>query len=187
MVGSMAVAALACKAAIAVLLVAAGAAKLADLAGFAGAARLFLPARTSQALVRAVAAGIALTEIAAGAWSLSSPQTRWLNLAVLALCCGFVAVSAIGYVRHPGRACRCFGALTGRAFTRAAIGRAAVTAIAAGLAAAGAAAPASAAMLRLGAAGRLGLLAGAALIAWCAYTAAAAIGAGRSARPGWAP
>ncbi|HEX6930587.1 MAG TPA: MauE/DoxX family redox-associated membrane protein, partial [Streptosporangiaceae bacterium] len=120
----MAVAALACKAAIAVLLVAAGAAKLADLAGFVGAARLFLPARTNQAPVRAVAAGIALTEIAAGAWSLSSPQTRWLNLAVLALCCGFVAVSAIGYVRHPGRACRCFGALTGRAFTRAAIGRA---------------------------------------------------------------
>jgi hypothetical protein len=179
--GLLAVAALACKAAIAVLLVAAGAAKVADVAGFAGTVRLFLPAEISQAQVRAVAAVIAVTEIAIGAASLSSPLARWLNVAVLALCCGFVAVSAIGYARHPGRACRCFGALTGRAFTLAAISRAALIAIAAGFAAV----PASAPLLRLGAAGRLGLLAGAALIAWSAYTAAAAIGAGRRAQPGW--
>ncbi len=178
----MAVAALTCKAAIAVLLVVAGSAKLADLAGFAGTARLFLPARTSQAVVRALAAVIATTEVAIGAASLSSPLVRWLDLAVLALCCGFVAVSAIGYLRHPGRACRCLGALTGRAFTLAAIGRAALIAIAAGLAAV----PASASLLWLGAAGRFGLLAGAALIAWSACTAAAAIGAGRHAQPGWA-
>lgn len=184
MAGAMAVVALACKAAIAVLLVAAGAAKLAGLADFAAAVRLFLPASTGQALVRSVAAVIAGTEIAIGAASLSSPLARWLNLAALALCCGFVAVSAIGYARHPGRACRCFGALTGRAFSLAAIGRAALTAIAAGFAAA----PAGASLLRLGAAGRLGLLGGAALIAWSAYTAAAAIGAGRhAAQPGWAP
>ena len=182
MTSSMAAAALASKAAIAVLLVAAGAAKLAGLAGWAGTVRLFLPARTSQTVVRAVAAAIAVTEIAIGTASLSSPLARWLNLAVLALCCGFVVVSAIGYLRHPGRACRCFGALTRRSFTLAAIGRAALIAIGAGFAAV----PASAPLLRLGTAGRLGLLAGAALVAWSAWTAAAAIGAGRHAEPRWA-
>ena len=176
----MAAAALASKAAIAVLLVAAGVAKLADLAGFAGTVRLFLPARTNQAVVRAAAAVIGVTEAAIGTASLSSPLARWLNLAALALCCGFVAVSATGYLRHPGRACRCFGALTRRSFTLAAIGRTVLIAIAAGFAAV----PASAPLLRLGAAGRLGLLAGAALVAWSAWTAAAAIGVGGHARPG---
>jgi Methylamine utilisation protein MauE len=178
----MAAAALASKATIAVLLVAAGAAKLADLAGFGGAVRLFLPARTSRTVVRAVAAAIAVTEIGIGAASLSSPLARWLNLAALALCCGFVAVSAIGYLRHPGRACRCFGALTKHSFSLAAIGRAALIATTAGFAAV----PAGAPLLRLGAAGRLGLLAGAAFVAWSAWSAAAAIGAGRHAQPGWA-
>lgn len=177
----MAVAALACKAAIAVLLVAAGAAKVADLPGFAGTVRLFLPPRTSRPVVRAVALLAAATEITIGAASLSSPLARWLNAAVLVLCCGFVAVSAIGYARHPGRTCRCFGTLTGRAFTLAAIGRSALIAIAAGVAAL----PASASLLRLGPAARLGLLAGAALIAWSVFTAATVVGDGRAAQAGW--
>ncbi len=187
----MAELALACKAAIAVLLVAAGGAKIADLAGFAATVRLFLPgflrgflpARTAQALPRMVAATIAVSESAIGAASLSSPLAGWLNLVVLVLCGGFVVVAVMGYLRHPGRACRCFGALSGRAFNLAAIGRAALIAAAAVIATT----PVSAAMLRLGGAGRLGLLAGAALIAWCAYTAANTTGAGRDAQPGWVP
>ncbi len=182
--------ALACKAAIAVLLVAAGASKLADLPGFAATVRLFLPARARArdrsgpaGPGRATAVAIAAGEIVIGAASLSSPSASWLNVAVLALCCGFVVVSAVGHVRYPGRACRCFGALTGRAFDRAAIGRAVLLAIAAALAAM----PVSGPLLRLGAGGRLGLLAGAALIAWCALTAALAIGAGREVQTGWAP
>jgi hypothetical protein len=187
----MAELALACKAAIAVLLVAAGGAKIADLAGFAATVRLFvpgflsgfLPVRTARALPRVVAASIAVAECAIGAASLSSPLAGWLNLVVLALCGGFVVVAVIGYLRHPGRACRCFGALSGRAFNLAAIGRAALIAAAAVIATTLVSGP----LLRLGAAGRLGLLAGAALIAWCAYTAASTIGAGRDAQPGWLP
>ena len=175
--------ALACKASLAVLLVTAGAAKLADLPGFAATVRLFLPVRTRSGSRHATATAVAAGEMVLGAASLSSPLASWLNIAVLALCCGFVAISAVGHARYPGRACRCFGALTGRAFSRAAVGRAGLLAIAAALAAL----PVSAPLLRLGAAGRLGLLAGAALIAWCGFTAAAAIGAGRDVQTGWAP
>jgi hypothetical protein len=171
--------ALACKAALAVLLVAAGASKLADLSGFAATVRLFLQAGT-RAVRRATAVGIAAGEIVLGAASLSSPHASWLNVAVLALCCAFVAVSAVGHARYPGRACRCFGALTVRAFNRAAVGRAALLTLAAALATL----PVSAPLLRLGAGGRLGLLAGAAVIAWSAFTAAAAIGPGRDVQAG---
>lgn len=175
--------ALACKAAVAVLLVAAGGAKLADLPGFAATVRLFLPARTAPGIRLAVAVTVAAGEIAIGAASLSSPQAGWLNPAVLALCGGFMLVSALGYLRFPGRACNCFGALSGRSFSPAAIGRAALLTAVAALALA----PVDAPLIRLGAASRLGLLAGAALIAWCACTAAAAIGAGRDARQGLTP
>jgi len=172
--------ALACKATIAVLLVSAGGAKLADLVGFAATVRLFSPAWTASWVPRAIAAMIAGLEVIVGAASLSSPLERWLNLAVLVLCCAFVAVSAAGYRRYPGRACRCFGALSGRSFSRAGVARAALLAVGAALAAW----PESPSLLQLGALGRLGLLAGAAAIAWCAYTAAVAIGAGHEPRPG---
>src|SRR5690242_4224607 len=101
--------ALACKAALAVLLVAAGAAKLADLRGFAATVRLFLPAWAGAGtgagtlagagafggagvrprLSYAAAIAVAAAEIAAGAASLSSPLAGWMNVAVLALCCAF--------------------------------------------------------------------------------------------------
>jgi hypothetical protein len=165
------------KVAIAVLLVAAGGAKLADLEGFAGTVRLFWSASFAVG-ARAIAAMIACTEIAVGTGSLSSPLAGWVNYAVLGLCCAFVAVSAVGYHAHRGLACRCFGALTGRSFDGAGVARAGLLAIAA----AAAALPVGPSLLRLGALGRLGLVAGAALIAWCAFTAAAAIGAGRDAR-----
>ena len=116
---------LACKTAIAVLLVAAGGAKLADRRGFAASVRLFLPGPAAPRLHRAVALGIAGGEIAVGAASLSSPRARWLNLVVLAICCGFVAVSAAGYRWHRGRSCRCFGALSRRRFNLAGLGRSA--------------------------------------------------------------
>lgn len=176
---------LACKAAIAVLLAAAGGAKLADLPEFAATVRLFLPAavlRRRPWLPRAGALSIAAGEVAAGAVSLSSPQVGWLNLAILVLCCAFVAVSVAGYLRHPGRACRCFGALSGRSFGPAGIGRSILLAAAAAVAAA----PVSSSLIRIGPAGRLGLLAGALLVAWAALSAAAAVGAGRDAQPEWA-
>jgi hypothetical protein len=166
------------KVAIAVLLVAAGGAKLADLKGFAGTVRLFWSASFAVG-ARAIAAMIACTEIAVGTASLSSPLAGWVNYAVLGLCCAFVVVSAVGYFAYPGRACRCFGALTGLSFDGASVARAGLLAIAA---AAAALLPVGPSLLRLGTLGRLGLVAGAALIAWCAFTAAAAIGAGRDAR-----
>jgi methylamine utilization protein MauE len=165
------------KVVIAVLLVAAGGAKLADIDSFAATVRLFWPANF-PASARAIAAMIACTEIAAGTASLSSPLAGWVNYAVLGLCCAFVVVSAVGYHSHPGRACRCFGALTGRSFDRAGVARAGLLAIAAALAAL----PVGPSVLQLGMPGRLGLAAGAALIGWCAYSAAAAIGAGRDVR-----
>jgi hypothetical protein len=165
------------KVVIAVLLVAAGGAKVADLSGFAATVRLFWPASFVFG-AQAIAAMIACTEIAVGTASLSSPLVRWLNYAVLGLCCTFVGVSAVGYRRYPGRVCRCFGALTARSFDRVGVARAGLLAIAAAVAAL----PVGPSLLQLGAVGRLGLVAGAALIGWCAYTAAAAISAGRDAR-----
>ena len=174
---------LACKAAVAVLLVAAGGAKLADLPGFAASVRLFLPGSTAGRPVNAVAAGIAVGEIMVGAASLSSPRASWLNLVVLAIGCGFVAVSAAGYRWHRGRACRCFGALSRRRFNLAGLGRSVLIALAAAVAMA----PVRAAAIQLGPAERIGLLAGALLVAAAAFSAAAAVGRGaQDAQPGWA-
>lgn len=162
------IAVLACKASIAVLLLTAGGAKLADLAGFAATVRLFVP-------VRALAVVIAAGEIGAGAASLSLPAVGWLNQAVFVICCGFLVVWAVGYARHAGRPCRCFGALSKRGFTLAGIGRAAGLTVAAF--AATASVPGVA--VRLSLLTRLGLLAGAALVAAAAFSAAAAAGARR--------
>ena len=198
---ALALVALAGKAVVAVLLVAAGGAKLADLPGFAATARLFLPGTASLRpevtaaprlrdtaalrLDRGVAASIAAGEIAVGAASLSSPRASWLNLVVLAFCGGFVAVSAAGYRWHRGRACRCFGALSRRRFNLAGLGRSLLIALGAGVATV----PVRAAAIQLSPADRIGLLAGALLVAGAAYSAAAAVGAGRGAldaQPGWA-
>jgi hypothetical protein len=173
----LALAVLGCKASIAVLLLAAGGAKLADLAGFSATVRLFVPV---PALSSAAAAVIAAGEVATGAASLSMPAVGWINLAVLVVCCGFLAVWIVGYARHAGRPCRCFGALSRRGFTAAGIGRAA------GLLAAAAVATASVppTAVQLSVVTRLGLLAGGALVAGAAFSAAAAAGAKRE--TGWA-
>jgi len=170
----MGVVALACKAAVAVLLVAAGGAKLADLSGFAATVRQFWPAPMWRGSALRIAVAVAAAELALGAASLSSPRARWLNLAVLALSTGFVVVAAAGYRWHRGRSCRCFGALSGRGFSLAGIGRAGLIALAA---AAAAVVPGGSDVTQLGPAGRLGLLAGALLVALAASSAAAAAGA----------
>jgi hypothetical protein len=119
------------KAGLAVLLLVAGAAKLAGLDGFAATVRLFVPAglrRRPRWLPRLIALTVALGELGLGGASLAAPAAGWLNLAVLAAGGGFVVVSVIGYARHRGRSCRCFGALSRRRFDRAGIGRALIIA-----------------------------------------------------------
>src|SRR5262245_20473049 len=165
---------------VAVLLLAAGGAKLADLPGFAASVRLFVPRIWGPRLPRWAALAIALGEIALGGASLTTPLAGWLNVVVAGLCCGFVAVAVTGYLRHPGQPCRCFGALSRRAFGPAGIGRAALIA----LAAAAAVAPVRLSLVQVGTAGRLGLMSGGAMVAGCAYTAAAALAGHRDAERG---
>jgi len=178
----MALMVLGAKAGLAVLLLTAGGAKLADLSGFAATMRLFVPDFATQPVLRAAALGIALGELAVGAASLSSPGLGWVNAAVLAICCGFLAVSAVGYAWHRDRPCRCFGAMSKRTFNAAGLGRSALLAACAGLAEM----PVRPSLIQLGVAGRLALLAGAVLVAGAACTAAAAVAAGRDTVPGWA-
>lgn len=166
--GVLQVAVLGCKAALAVLLVAAGGAKLADVRGFGASVRLFVRWRPGV-LAGAVAAG----ELAIGAASLALPLAWWLNVVVLAVCASFLAVSAVGYVRYRGRPCRCFGALSGREFSAAGVGRAALLVLAAviGLG------RVPALSVRLGLGWEAALLAGAVLVAGAAFSAAVAAGA----------
>jgi hypothetical protein len=169
------IAVLGAKTSIAVLLLAAGGAKLADRAGFAATVRLFVPGAVPGALAvsSVLAAVIAMGEIVTGVASLSLPAVGWVNPVVLVICCGFLVTWTVGYARHAGRPCRCFGALSRRGFTRAGIGRAACLTLAA--VAATAAVPQAALQLTL--VTRLGLLAGGTLVAVAAFTAAAAAGA----------
>jgi len=169
------------KAGLAVLLLVAGGAKVADLPGFTAAVALFAPSRLPRRLLRAAALALATTELALGGASLAAPSAGWLNLAVLALGCGFVAVSGAGYALHRDRSCRCFGALSQRRFDAAAIARAVVIAALDVLAAQ----PARAASVQLGLTARLLLLGCAAIVSVAAYTAARAIAAARDAQIGW--
>jgi hypothetical protein len=166
------------KAGLAVLLLVAGAAKLAGLDGFAATVRLFVPARLRRPqlrpLPRVIALAVALGEVALGGLSLAAPAAAWVNPVVLAAGGGFVIVSVVGYARHRGRSCRCFGALSRRRFDRAGIGRAVLIVAAAGLPLAGRL-PASA--VRLTPADRGLLLAAALLLGAGAFTAARVLAA----------
>lgn len=177
--------ALGAKSALAVLLLVAAGAKLADLDGFASTVRLFvplLPRRATAAVVPlAIALGITLAELVLGAASLSSPAATWLNRVVFAAGCAFLAVSVVGFAVHRGRSCRCFGALTRRKFDAAGIARSAVIAVAAAIAMT----PVQPSSVRLAAAERILLLAGSGVLALAAFTAARALAAVRTARPGW--
>jgi hypothetical protein len=176
---------LAAKAALAVLLLAAGGAKLADLGGFAAAIRLFVPARAPaevRALVPAAAAAVVAAELAAGTFSLCW-AVAWANRAVLALACAFTVVAGLGYALHRGRPCRCFGALTRRAFSVRSILQSTVILAAAALAIR----PAGQTPLSLGVTAHVLLLAAAGLMALAAHTAARALAnpaESRTATPG---
>jgi hypothetical protein len=185
----MPIAVLGAKALLAVMLLVAGGAKLADLDSFAASVRLFLPLRAasgesrlrpSRAGAGRIAWGVALAELALGAASLAFPAAWPLSLVVLAAAVTFAAVSGLGFAFHRGRSCRCFGALSRRTFDRAGLGRAAAVAALAGLAAAGAP-PAAVALTP---AGHGLLLAGSALAAFVAFTAARSLAASRDALPG---
>src|SRR5580658_4358861 len=160
------------KALIAVLLLVAGGAKLADLRGFAVTVRLFVPSAVPGAWSAALAGGIAAGEIACGAASLSVPRAGWLNSVVLGICCGFLAVWTVGYARHRGHTCRCFGALSRRGFTAAGVARAVGLVLLAAIALARVPAPS----VQLSVVWQLALLAGAALVAGVADGAAAVAG-----------
>jgi hypothetical protein len=188
------------KAGLAVLLLVAGAAKLAGLDGFAATVRLFVPAglrRRPRWLPRLIALTVALGELGLGGASLAAPAAGWLNLAVLAAGGGFVVVSVIGYARHRGRSCRCFGALSQRRFDLAGLARSAAVLALAGLATAGSATAGRATAgrgaavplsdLALSPADRALLLAGSALIVFVAFTAARSLAASRDATPGMVP
>jgi hypothetical protein len=189
----MSVAVLGAKALLAVMLLVAAGAKLADLDSFAASVRLFLPRRrrtgsaaaapgllTSLAGARRIAWAVALAELVLGGASLAVPAIWALNLAVLATACCFAAVSGIGFAFHRGRSCRCFGALSRRRFDLAGLARAGAVAALAGLATA----PAAPAAVALTPAGHGLLLAGSALVAFVAFTAARSLAASRDALPG---
>ncbi|HUZ36593.1 MAG TPA: MauE/DoxX family redox-associated membrane protein [Streptosporangiaceae bacterium] len=167
--------ALAAKAGLAVMLLVAGSAKLADLASFAAAVRLLLTFRVPRGAVRAAALAVALTELVAGVASLVLPSAGWINPVVLALACGFVLVSGLGYLFHRGRSCRCFGALSNRRFDLAGIARS--LAIAATAAVAMVRVPP--AMTGVGPGSRTLLLASAAVVGLAAFSAARALGSAR--------
>lgn len=171
----MTVLVLAAKAGLAVLLLASGGAKLADIAGFAATIRLFVPGRAMARLPQALPAAaitIAAVELIAGGISLCWPAAGWMNPAVLALGCGIAAVAGIGYLRHRGRPCHCFGALTRRGFSARTLLQALVIVAVAALACQRVH---PAAELRLGAGMHVLLLFAAVLLAAAATTAAKAL------------
>jgi hypothetical protein len=125
----MAVLVLLAKASVAAMLLVSGGAKLAGLAGFAVTVRLLLSSRVPRAVARATAAA----ELALGAASLAWPAAGWLNTIVFAFACCFAGVSGLGYIRHRGRPCACFGSLSSRRFDARGLARSAAVVIAAGL------------------------------------------------------
>jgi Methylamine utilisation protein MauE len=171
----MAALVLGCKAGLAVLLLVAGAAKLADLTGFGSAIKLFLPPRLpprpAARVSTAGASAVAVTELGLGLGSLGWPASGWLNLAVLAIAAGFVAVAAAGLALHHGRSCGCLGTLSQRSFGPRGLAQAVAIATAAALATR----QVQAAQLRIDLAAQVLLLAAAGLTALVAFTAARVI------------
>ena len=171
----MSVVVLAAKAAVAVLLLASGGAKLPDLSGFAATIGLFAPARAPARVLAAAqqaAVTIAAAELVTGAVSLCWPAIAWVNPVVLALSCAFVLVTGVGYARHRGRPCHCFGALTRRGFGLPSLLRALVIMVAAAAACIGVR---PAPVLHFALALHLLLLAAAVLMATAAAAAAKAL------------
>ncbi len=165
------------KAGVAVLLLVAGGSKLADVPGFAAAISAFLPIGLrfrAAAAVRDGAAAIVAAELLAGGASLCWPRLGSINIAVLVLACGFAVVATLGYARHRGQQCHCFGGLTRRRFgARGLLQALLITAVAAL-----AARPVPLAQLQLGLPAHLLLLAGGVGVVLASYTAAGALTGG---------
>jgi hypothetical protein len=170
---------LAAKTALAVMLIVAGGAKLADLTGFAAVVRLFVPMRALGPAYQYVAAAVAVGEIILGCASLSLPAVKWINLAVLAAGSAFVLVSVIGFARHRGKSCRCFGALSRRRFDVSSILRSSLIAALAAVGTVGV----SPSTVRLGITAQVLLLAAAMLLLAVSFTAAKALAAIPEAQP----
>jgi hypothetical protein len=161
------------KTTLAVMLLVAGGAKLADLTGFAAVIRLFVPMRAAAPAYRYIATAVAFAEIILGCASLSFPAVTWINLVVLAVGCAFAAVSVIGFARHRGKSCRCFGALSRRKFDVPGIARSSLIAAFAAVATVGV----SPSAVRLGVTAQILLLAAAVLLLAVSFTAAKALAA----------
>lgn len=160
---------LAAKSGLALMLIVAGSAKLAGVSGFAASVKLFVPVQGSPRALERTAIGIATFELILGSASLAFPAVAVINLLVLATACGFLTVSSIGYVRHRGKSCLCFGQLSNRVFDGFAVLRSIVIV---GLAASVALIAVSPSAIQLATAGHLLLLGGAFVVAVATYTAA---------------
>jgi hypothetical protein len=160
---------LAAKSGLALMLIVAGSAKLAGVSSFTASVKLFVPVDGSPRAMERIAVGIATFELLLGSASLAFPSVAVFNLLVLATTCGFLTVSAIGYVRHRGKSCLCFGQLSNRVFDGVGVLR---SVLLVGLAAGVASIAVSRSAIQLTIAGHLLLLGGAVVVAVATYTAA---------------
>jgi hypothetical protein len=160
---------LAAESGLALMLVVAGSAKFAGISGFAASVKLFVPLQSSPRVIERIAIGVATFELALGTASLAFPSVAVINLMVLATACAFLAVSSLGYIRHRGKSCLCFGQLSKRAFDAAAVLR---SLLIVGLAASVALIAVSQSAIELATADHLLLLGGILVVAGATYTAA---------------
>lgn len=160
---------LAAKSGLALMLIVAGSAKLAGVSGFAASVKLFMPVHGSPRAMERTAIAIATFELILGSASLGFPSVAVINFLVLATACAFLTISSIGYVRHRGKSCLCFGQLSNRVFDAVGVMRSLVIV---GLAASVAVIAVSRSAIQLSTAGHVLLLGGAVVVAVATYTAA---------------
>lgn len=108
----------------------AGLGKVTVMSDFTSSAERFIPA-TVQHYARQVAIAVVAVEIVIGLSTLLIPSSRLLDVVVVALFAGLLAISVIGYQRYRGSSCRCFGPLSKGEFNRLAIARNTLLALAA--------------------------------------------------------
>lgn len=151
------------------MLIVAGSAKFAGVSSFAATVKLFMPIQGSPRALERIAVGVATFELVLGSASLTFPSVAFINILVLATGCGFLTVSSLGYFRHRGKSCLCFGQLSNRVFDVAGLMRSLAIV---GLAASVALIATSPKATQLTTADHLLLLAGSAVVAVATYTAA---------------
>jgi hypothetical protein len=160
---------LAAKSGLALMLVVAGGAKLAGVSNFAATVRLFMPVQGSDRVMEGIAIGVATFEMMLGSVSLAFPSITVINLVVLATGCAFLTVSSIGYIRHRGKSCLCFGQLSNRVFDAVGVMRSLVIV---GLAASVAVIAVGRSAIQLATVDHVLLLGGVGVVALATYTAA---------------